>query len=92
MSRLNYVSETAKNVSASYADMPASAGLAFVNTTSEAKTRSQSNALSKGGDGSADIPIDPTLAAGWRAGWTGFWVTAGASARAEHGLLARVCA
>lgn len=64
MPRLNYVSQTAKNISVSYADMPASAELVFVNTTSGAKTPSQSNALSKGGDGSADVPIDPTLAKG----------------------------
>ena len=60
---LDYVSQTAGSVRVTYADMPRGTEVVFVNTTSGAKTPSQSNALSNGGSGSADIPIDPSLPA-----------------------------
>jgi len=63
MPLLDYVSQTAKDVSVSYADMPAKTEVLFVNTTSGEKTPSQSTALSNGGSGKADIPI-PKLSAG----------------------------
>jgi hypothetical protein len=64
MPRLNYVNQTAKNVGVDYFDMPVGTQVVFVNTSSGAKTPSHSNALSKGGDRSAEIPIDPKLIAG----------------------------
>lgn len=63
MPTLNYVRQTADTVRATYVDMPVSTEVVFVDTTSGAKTPSQSNALRNGGNGSADIPIDPSLPA-----------------------------
>ena len=63
MPRLNYVSQTVNNISVTYADMPASAQIMFVNDTSGTQTQSQSDALSAGGSGSADIAI-PSLPGG----------------------------
>lgn len=45
MPRLTYVSQTANSISVTYADMPASAKLVFVNDTSGSQTPSQGNAL-----------------------------------------------
>jgi hypothetical protein len=56
MPRLTYVSQTANSISVTYADMPASAKLVFVNDTSGSQTPSQGNALT-GGSGSADVAI-----------------------------------
>jgi len=61
MPRLDYVSQTATEVSVTYADMPPKTEVVFVNTTSAAKTPSQSPPLS--GSGTANIPI-PKLAPG----------------------------
>ena len=63
MPRLDYVSQTAKNVSVTYADMPTNTEVVWVDTTTGTKTPSQSDAFRKGGSGSADIPIDPNLPA-----------------------------
>ncbi|HTC05394.1 MAG TPA: hypothetical protein VK749_18455 [Xanthobacteraceae bacterium] len=63
MPSLNYVNQTPKGVSVTYADMPAGVDVVFVNQVSGAKTPSQGSALSAGGSGSAEIPI-PGLAAG----------------------------
>ena len=57
MPALNYVSQTPNGVSVTYTDMPAGATIVFVNQVSGAKTPSPSGALSKGGSGSAQIPI-----------------------------------
>ena len=57
MPRLTYVSQTANSINVTYADMPASAQIVFVNDTSGTQTQSQSNALAAGGSGSADIAI-----------------------------------
>ena len=63
MPSLNYVNQTPKSVSVTYADMPAGVDVVFVNQVSGAKTPSPGSALSAGGSGSAEIPI-PGLAAG----------------------------
>jgi hypothetical protein len=63
MPSLNYVNQTPKSVSVTYADMPAGVDVLFVNQVSGAKTPSPGSALSAGGSGSAEIPI-PSLAAG----------------------------
>jgi len=57
MPALNYVSQTPNGVSVTYTDMPVGTNAVFVNQVSGAKTPSQSGALSKGGNGSADIPV-----------------------------------
>ena len=57
MPRLTYVSQTATSISVTYADMPASAQIVFVNDTSNTQTQSQSDALDAGGNGSADVPV-----------------------------------
>jgi len=57
MPALNYVSNDSQNVSVTYTDMPPGTGAVFVNQVSGAKTPSPSGALSKGGSGSAQIPI-----------------------------------
>jgi hypothetical protein len=57
MPALNYVSNDSQNVSVNYSDMPAGTDAVFVNQVSGAKMPSQSGALSKGGSGSAQIPI-----------------------------------
>ncbi len=57
MPTLNYVSNDSQSVSVTYSDMPAGTNAVFVNQVSGAQTPSQSAALSKGGDGAADIPI-----------------------------------
>jgi hypothetical protein len=64
MSRLDYVKQTDQSVGVTYTDMPAQTELVYVNVTSGAKSPAPSNALGKGGDGAADIPIDRKLAAG----------------------------
>jgi hypothetical protein len=51
MPTLDYVSNDSQSVSVTYTDMPAG------NQVSGQQTLSQSGALSKGGSGSADIPI-----------------------------------
>ena len=56
MAILDYVSQTAQNVSVTYADMPAGVTLVFHNRTSGADTPAQNGALAAG-SGSADIPI-----------------------------------
>jgi hypothetical protein len=56
MPALNYVSQTPNGVSVTYTDMPAGATVVFVNKVSGKNTPAQSNALSKGGNGSAEIP------------------------------------
>jgi hypothetical protein len=63
MPRLDYVSQTAKSISVTFADMPADTDVVFVNTTSGVKTPSPSTALRYGGN-AADISIDPNLAPG----------------------------
>jgi hypothetical protein len=57
MPTLNYVSQTPNGVSVTYTDMPAGTNAVFVNQVSGQQTPSQSGAMSKGGSGSADIPI-----------------------------------
>lgn len=57
MSALNYVSNDSQSVSVTYTDMPADTDAVFVNQVSGQKTPSRSGALSKGGSGSARIPI-----------------------------------
>ncbi len=57
MPRLTYVSQTTNSINVTYADMPASAQVVFVDDTSGVQTQSQSNALSAGGSGSADVAI-----------------------------------
>jgi hypothetical protein len=57
MPALNYVSNDSQNVSVNYTDMPAGTDAVFVNQVSGKQTPSQSGALSKGGSGSAQIPI-----------------------------------
>jgi hypothetical protein len=57
MPALNYVSNDSRNVSVTYTDMPPGTDAVFVNQVSGAKTPSPSGALSKGGSGSAQIPI-----------------------------------
>jgi hypothetical protein len=57
MPTLNYVSNNSKSVSVTYKDLPAGTDAVFVNQVSGKQTPSQSGALSKGGSGSADIPI-----------------------------------
>lgn len=57
MPRLTYMGQTSKNISVTYADMPAGAQVVFVNDTSGAETPAQSNALAAGGGGSAEIAI-----------------------------------
>jgi hypothetical protein len=59
---LNYVKQTAKSVSVTYADMPAGAAVVFHNETSGTDTAAQNGALAAGG-GSADIAI-PKLPGG----------------------------
>jgi hypothetical protein len=56
MPALNYVSQTPNGVSVTYTDMPTGATVVFVNKVSGENTPVQSNALSKGGSGSAEIP------------------------------------
>jgi len=63
MPSLDYVSQTTQNVSVTYIDMPAKTGLVFVNTSTGAKTPSSSEALSNGGSGWTQIPIEATLPA-----------------------------
>jgi hypothetical protein len=63
MPRLTYVNQTGNSISVTYADMPASAQIVFVNDTSGARTPSQGDALAAGGSGSADIAI-PGLSGG----------------------------
>jgi len=58
---LNYVSQTAQNISVTYAGMSAGTGLVFVNQSTGARTPSSSKALSNGGAGAAQIPIEPSL-------------------------------
>jgi len=60
---LDYVSQTADTLRVTYVDMPAGTEVVFVDTTSGAKTPSPSSALRNGGNGSADIAIDPALPA-----------------------------
>jgi hypothetical protein len=57
MATLDYVSNDSQSVSVTYSDMPAGTDAVFVNQVSGQQTPSQSGALSKGGSGSADIPI-----------------------------------
>jgi hypothetical protein len=57
MPDLDYVSQTPSSVSVTYSDMPAGAQVVFVNKVSGQNTPAQGNALSKGGSGSAEIPI-----------------------------------
>jgi hypothetical protein len=57
MPTLDYVSNDSQSVSVTYSDMPAGTNAVFVNQVSGAQTPSQSAALSKGGSGSAAIPI-----------------------------------
>ena len=57
MPALDYVSNDSQSVSVTYSDMPAGTDAVFVNQVSGAKTPSPSDALSKGGSGSANIPI-----------------------------------
>ena len=57
MPALNYVSHDSQSVSVTYSDMPADTDVVLVNQVSGAKTPLQSGALSKGGSGSAQIPI-----------------------------------
>jgi hypothetical protein len=57
MPALDYVSQTPSSVSVTYTDMPAGAQVVFVNKVSGATTPAQGGALSKGGSGSAEIPI-----------------------------------
>jgi hypothetical protein len=57
MSDLNYVSSDSQSISVTYTDMPAGTDAVFVNQVSGQQTPSQSGALSKGGSGSAQIPI-----------------------------------
>jgi hypothetical protein len=57
MPTLDYVSNDKQNVSVTYSDMPAGTKAVFVNQVSGKQTASQSAALSKGGSGSAQIPI-----------------------------------
>jgi hypothetical protein len=57
MPALNYVANDSKSVKVNYTDMPAGAAAVFVNQVSGKQTPAQSGALSKGGTGSADIPI-----------------------------------
>ena len=57
MPALTYVSQTPQSVSVTYTDMPAGTNAVFVNQVSGQQTPSQSGAMSKGGSGSADIPI-----------------------------------
>jgi hypothetical protein len=57
MATLDYVSNDSQSVSVTYSDMPAGTVAVFVNQVSGQQTPSQSGALSKGGSGSADIPI-----------------------------------
>jgi hypothetical protein len=63
MARLTYMGQTSKNISVTYADMPANAQAVFVNDTSGAETPAQSSALAAGGNGSAEIAI-PSLSGG----------------------------
>ena len=63
MPRLTYVSQTGQSISVTYADMPASAQIVFVNDTSGTQTPSPSNALGGGGSGAAAIVI-PSLPGG----------------------------
>jgi hypothetical protein len=57
MPTLDYVANDSQSISVTYTDMPAGTNAVFVNQVSGQQTPSQSNALSKGGNGSADIPI-----------------------------------
>ena len=57
MPTLDYVRNDSQNVSVTYTDMPAGTNAVFVNQVSGQQTPSQSGALSKGGGGSAQIPI-----------------------------------
>jgi hypothetical protein len=58
---LNYVSQTAQNISVTYAAMPAKTALVYVNQSTGTRTPSSSKALDKGGAGSALIPIEASL-------------------------------
>jgi hypothetical protein len=64
MTAFNYVSQSKTSINVNYADMPANAEAVFVNTGTGAQAVSPSTALSKGGTGSADIPILLDLAPG----------------------------
>jgi hypothetical protein len=57
MPTLDYVSKDSQSVSVTYTDMPVGTNAVFVNQVSGQQTPSQSGALSKGGNGSAQIPI-----------------------------------
>jgi hypothetical protein len=61
MPSLDYVSQTPKSVSVTYSDMPAGTDVVFVNQVSGAKTPSP-GALSAGGNGSAEIPVQGLVA------------------------------
>jgi len=64
MTDLNYVTQTEKSISVTFAGMPKDPALVFLNTTSGKKTPSKSTILKNGGDGAGDVPIDPALPAG----------------------------
>ena len=64
MAVLDYVTQTDTFIRVDFSGMPEDPALVFVNTTSGTQTPSRSNALSAGGSGSGNIPIEPTLSAG----------------------------
>lgn len=61
MPTLDYVANDSKSVSVTYTDMPAGTDAVFVNQVSGEQNTALSGALSKGGSGSADIPISVGL-------------------------------
>jgi len=61
MARLDYVTQTDKDISVTFSDMPKDPALVFVNTTNGRHTPSKSTLLKDGGTGSGSVPIEPSL-------------------------------
>ena len=61
MARLDYVTQTNKDISVTFTDMPKDPALLFVNTTTGVHTPSKSTVLQGGGTGSGNVPIEPAL-------------------------------
>lgn len=61
---LNYVTQTDKNISVTFGDMPKDPALVFVNVTSGKQTDTKSTILQNGGSGSGDVAIGVSLSGG----------------------------
>jgi len=61
MARIDYATQTDKDISVTFSDMPKDPALVFVSTTTGKQTPSKSTILKDGGTGSGNVPIEPSL-------------------------------